>query len=384
MHRAFLYIFTSFMNLVAFRTNPTRAAQDEWKFQCGEGVLQYIETHRRLLDSHNVREVVSYSRSGLSDRKKGAVTTFYFALLTGRAFRLIGDVWPGIYRSEINWTFTNVKMKQYRERKDVAYVEVPCNDNYGKGTHLRHLYESGNVNKAWERYTSIVLDTCFDWAELLFNNPHHMLQLYAMGLRPESATGCALSLLFNIRSDVLEPYRNVIRRIMKPETFVVGIQIRVGDALAFTNLRMNQSDTDVVAQVSPFSQCALDIERQASIPEQSVVWYVASDSLDVKRYVLRHFSSRVVVILRQAFQTRGSLGLVNFDGWKFAAAEQWILSLADFFVLSHTSGFGALSAARSMKNRNVFVLGTNAINQSRCQVQQPKSWFTRQGFLTFF
>jgi len=64
---------------------------------------------------------------------------------------------------------------------------------------------------------------------VLFNNPVYKAQLYSMGLRPETAYGCALEYLFTPSLSVKEHFRDEIIT-MTGSSMKIGIQVRLGDS----------------------------------------------------------------------------------------------------------------------------------------------------------
>jgi hypothetical protein len=73
------------------RIGVTRKAKDR---QCGSWQDGYIELHKDILSGKKPpRYAISVpDPAGLSDRLVGAVSVFYYALLTNRAFQIAGDL----------------------------------------------------------------------------------------------------------------------------------------------------------------------------------------------------------------------------------------------------------------------------------------------------
>ena len=53
------------------------------------------------------------------------------------------------------------------------------------------------------------------------------LQLFAWGLRPETAVGCALDFLFQPRAEVLDLVRDNFMALSDPQTLKIGIHVRL-------------------------------------------------------------------------------------------------------------------------------------------------------------
>ena len=73
------------------RIGVTRKAKDG---QCGSWQDGYVELHKDILSGKKPpRYAISVpAPAGLSDRLVGAVSVFYYALLTNRAFQIAGDL----------------------------------------------------------------------------------------------------------------------------------------------------------------------------------------------------------------------------------------------------------------------------------------------------
>ncbi len=51
------------------------------------------------------------------------------------------------------------------------------------------------------------------------------MQLFAWGLRPETAVGCALDYLFRPRPEVLDLVADSYRALQNPDALKIGIQV---------------------------------------------------------------------------------------------------------------------------------------------------------------
>ena len=60
----------------------------------------------------------------------------------------------------------------------------------------------------------------------LFSNPAHAPTLYGMGLRPETAFGCALNFLFRPHAAIRQPFERELAMLERPDTLTIGMQIR--------------------------------------------------------------------------------------------------------------------------------------------------------------
>ncbi|KAG2436291.1 hypothetical protein HXX76_006602 [Chlamydomonas incerta] len=89
--------------------------------------------------------------------------------------------------------------------------------------------------------TTLVLRMHRGISVALFNNPHHRRQMEGMGLRPDTAFGCAIAYLFGSLNEATRALAAADRRlhgIMTDEAAIkIGIQIRLGDAKILAQLQ---------------------------------------------------------------------------------------------------------------------------------------------------
>ncbi|PNW87099.1 hypothetical protein CHLRE_02g109000v5 [Chlamydomonas reinhardtii] len=122
-----------------------------------------------------------------------------------------------------------------------------------------HLDRIGPYNA-----TTLVLRMHRGISVALFNNPHHRRQMEGMGLRPDTAFGCAMAYLFgslNAATRALAAAEPRLHGIMTDESAIkIGIQIRLGDAKILAQLQGdNQTaalDDEARKVVDGFLNCA--------------------------------------------------------------------------------------------------------------------------------
>lgn len=339
------------------------------KPQCEHAYRSFVTSLNRVASTGESPRglVVFYAKSGLADKIKGAVTAFYFALLSGRAFKIPGPTWPMIYKSELNW-FDSSNAMWYLWRTDVIKRRVECDLQFGKGSDLRALFERGNISDAWTKYHVVFLELCFDWAELLFGNANHRQQLYEMGLTPMTITGCAISFLFDVQAAILLPHSAIIDKI-ETTRIKIGMHVRLGDR-AFKLSRYPRVTSTSLLGLGNFFRCALSIERSLT-SRADVVWILMSDSRFVKQVARAHYPDRIVATQFNASHTRDA---ADVEGWKLAAAEMWMLSQLDYLVITSLSDFGAVAAAASLKQGFVYRTSLHE-NPPECNAYPTPSWF---------
>lgn len=208
----------------------------------------------------------------------------------------------------------------------------------------------------------------------LFHNPRAARRLAGLGLRPDTAFGCAYTFLFAPRPEALALLAPAAARLREPGALRIGLQIRTGDDAFFTPGAVGPFGTQ--RTLDAFAACASDAEAAWRASEaQPVVWFVVSDSAAVRRRMAELFPRKAVSPLGLNLNHSCPGGLNRAPGWRWAltqcdranasdptnpaavsAAEQWLLAECDVFVLSRHSGFGRLAAARSLRWGSTYYL----------------------------
>jgi len=122
-----------------------------------------------------------------------------------------------------------------------------------------------------------------------------------------------------------------------------------------------------VSQWGGFFRCARAIARMYRVaPNQSVHYYVVSDSVAVRRAAQAELGAAALTLPVVNHHVSR-----NESGMQAAAAEHWLLGLCQHFVLSLFSGFGRTAAARSMRWGAVFTLNNRGNDTSACTNPEP-------------
>eukprot|EP00198_Chlamydomonas_reinhardtii_P010613 XP_001699950.1 predicted protein [Chlamydomonas reinhardtii] len=227
------------------------------RLAAGELLQQYVLTVALLLLAYWSGEV-----DGIADRLVNAVSSFYFALLTDRVLCVLPAYDHG-YQPGLEAAFTPGPNIDWT---DVAYWNPTADDAWmdpGFPIYTQfvrsHLDRIGPYNA-----TTLVLRMHRGISVALFNNPHHRRQMEGMGLRPDTAFGCAMAYLFgslNAATRALAAAEPRLHGIMTDESAIkIGIQIRLGDAKILAQLQGdNQTaalDDEARKVVDGFLNCA--------------------------------------------------------------------------------------------------------------------------------
>lgn len=209
---------------------------------------------------------------------------------------------------------------------------------------------------------------------VLFNNPLYKTQLYKMGLRPETAYGCALEYLFTPSLAVKEHFHDEIIT-MTGDSMKIGIQVRLGDSYLKGGQKQKHAEASMEA-VQHFFECAEQLQAAFRQPWQQVVWLLISDSLDIRALSKTTYGDKVLVKLDEPSHVAGMSGDEQKQAMIAAAGEHWLFGLADYHVISSIGGFGRSAALRSQTWHTVYKLDVYQTNLVQCDGlnMRPMSW----------
>jgi hypothetical protein len=304
---------------------------------CGHWQHKYSSLHKDILAGRlPARFAVHVSpRSGFSDRLVGMVSVFFYALLTERAiifWRGPDDGLPQVGLAfegpHINWTASE-PYKDWLGPIPEGLFSHPDS----AGPSWRHwdmlagsglaMYDRGDLLELGREVRTVLQTMHRGKSVALFSNPHTAARLYGMGLRPETAFGCALNYLFRPHAGIQRMFKRELAVLTDPSVFTIGLQIRCGSRAACGNnstwvapclgsaaspdlgaccLRRT-GDSSVLepsrdrvdaGRLHCFVHCAEQVEQHWVVGNASVAWYVVSDSVHVRRRVEALHGAKVV------------------------------------------------------------------------------------------
>lgn len=191
---------------------------------------------------------------------------------------------------------------------------------------------------------------------LLFDNPHYKQRVSLMGLRPDYAYGCAIDFLFAPGPAVLEAFEKEFEVLQSP-ALKIGIQIRLGDSFLQGNNEPMEHGEATFDFVKQFFECAEGLQGTFGQPGQQVVWFLISDSIQVRQAAVDMYGSdRVMTRLESPGHVANTAGADQQQAMLLAAGEHWLFGMADYHVISARGGFGRNAALRSRKWHSMYRL----------------------------
>lgn len=307
--------------------------------ECGNWQEGYTKLHQDILAGRAPQRYVTFTATkgsnsgGLADRLLGMASTFLFALLDNRAFLA---EWQepvpveAVFDSpRIHWSYNASDARLHdEEARNVYWI----NKN---GVHALRMF----LNKDWaETYPEDFLKFQTNRGIMfhMFQSKRRGNKLYRLGLRPANIFSCIIDYLVRPVPSVLSFISRYSALLRLPTVFSVGIQIRTGD----TALRRPFLDAHLLADYSPFFECADQIARTHSRPDQRVVYYLVTDSAKLREQAIEAYQDRILVTglpIRHIHARNAQL-----DHVADAVIENYILASTDYKVIS-LGGYGKVS-----------------------------------------
>lgn len=199
---------------------------------------------------------------------------------------------------------------------------------------------------------------------VLFDNPLYQQQLYRMGLRPETAFGCAVDFLFAPAVAVRKYFVKEFE-LMSSSFFKIGIQIRLGDGYLAGGADTKYAEASL-SDVRHFFDCAQFLEDSFKQQDQGTIWLLMSDSLKVRTQAKAIFGKQLSTKLDPPGHSKHTSGSQQIQAMIYAAGEHWLFGMADYHVISNLNSFGKSAALRSRKWHSMYQMDVRTTNGQVC------------------
>jgi hypothetical protein len=337
--------------------------------------------------------------AGLADRLAGLMTHFWHAVLTNRAFTTIayGSV-PSFSamcdRPFIDWTtkpaqvpdeaieplkFTYMGERGYPGHK--RFLPASLDPKTYQMLYLvngpsRNLtvYQNSNISSMLTPDPAYLLASSNrgrTWA--MANNPHHKQQFWGYGVPPEEAFMCGFFFLCSPVSAIQQYYKKYWDALQEPGVLKIGIQIRLGDGV-FKGAEKEQDAEETLRVGAEWFECAKRLEKAYAAPGQKVVWYLNSDSQQVRKAAKAVYGDKVITDDElkmthpdchqdQPYSNLNSSSSNSSTACHQAAMDEALqhslgamltFSMTDYHIITKASGFGQLGAWMSGRWGNIY------------------------------
>ena len=339
--------------------------------QCGSWPQQYAAHHASIVSGReSPRFAVSVHHAGLADSLTKAVWVFYYALLTNRAF-ILG--FPPDKEVRFEWAYDApwVNWTDGRHLLDLVDFEKSSgpqdsgiflfNDlvSWNPADEDAKLFAKGDVTSMAEQSDIVVFWKGTGKTFALFDNPYHKKILQLMGLRPETAVGCALDFLFEPNAAVKTLFHREFQLLSQPSLLKIGVQIRTS---SYSDAAFFDKDTALqdlnMSFWDPWFDCAHQIQDNNLMSGRAVVWYLVSDSQPLREYAKAKYGDKLHVTIPGNGLTldHSTWGSSGYQGFISAAGENWLFGMTDYQVVTGASYFGKIGALRSLGWHNMYSL----------------------------
>jgi hypothetical protein len=348
---------------------------------CGSWHQRYTKLHQReVLKGGAGRYLYHVCDEGQADCLVGAVSAFYIALLSKRAFftgkfsfQYHGGVRSGalddafeIQAGGLDWRIPDALYHEHVVNGEHALL-IGESIDHATDNQIRRI-----VARSLGPDQSMVLLSNAGVIHRLFNIKAVRNAMQRLGVVEDHAFGCALDYMFQPRPDIMNEFLEELFVLRDPERPpVIGLHLRSGDNV-FTNKSYAGDGVDIVRR--KFSS-AFDCVRQVSTYLEASgrvrpIIYVLSDDVDVRAAVPKILTDKSVLVNTNIVpQHTGPYQMattVSSKGLQAAAIEFWLFGEADVQITYSLSGYGRASAARSIpfKPMRVHVIKNYTMLQS--------------------
>ncbi|GAA5951540.1 hypothetical protein JCM3765_005964 [Sporobolomyces pararoseus] len=337
----------------------------EGKCQGSKWLDSYGKMHKEMLEGKRDPKFISYhcekgmNCGGLGDRLLGMTSAFFFGLITQRSF--LGE-WQSpipldvVFDSPaVNWShssFTSSRhpvLGQQTLVDQAAELDIIHFDRLSVDSTFGSTSWNPKRGKSWTKgFEKRDIAYASNWIKFFtnrgmiyrsFSYKHLQKSIDKLGLKPTTAFACINQYLFRPKPPALNLISEYTSVLSLPSVFSVGIHVRTGDR------SMKDSEYDKINTVkrhSQFFRCARELGETYASPSQQIVYYLVTDSANLKADAQRTLGTKLVttnMIPQHVHQKAG-----HVDGVFSAVVEDWILSKTDMMVATQDSGFGKLAS----------------------------------------
>eukprot|EP01035_Chromulina_nebulosa_P033014 gene33014-44169_t len=347
---------------------------------CGRWHNDYINFHQQILNGSlpNKQLVVVNLKSGFTDNLVGKVTALYLSLLTKRAIRFVNfgnltqstvalesrflDVYadqseyPPEFLSQFSEMSNGTKLPYDFPRKFTWAFET--NKTYSPlfivnceiASCLKNFFLTGNISgyKPDVEHLMLALNrgAAYQLVEKLDKtNSGNRADLHRLGITSgHTAYQCAFFFLFKPTHEVVRRYHKTWTRLADPAPLKIGIHIRLGDE-EFAGQQSLERGRTLLQDYQNYFLCAQEIENTRRIANQTVIWYLISDSLSLRLAAHEKYGSKVFVEKVKPLHLDCKMAKIDCTNsgqntsMVMAAGEMLAFSLVSFHIIGQKSGF---------------------------------------------
>lgn len=359
--------------------------------QCGAGWMQeYMQLHADILEGKLPRRhFLSVAvEAGLADRLTGLITQFWHAVLTRRAFSSVTygtfPGWEAVCKSPfVNWTypapgvpaeaieplkFTYKGVRGYHGDQRTMPPELPASEYqilYGTNMDGKMaMYRTSNLSSLFQPVPEYILGASNRGRSYqLAHNPYHMQQLWDFGVRPTTMFMCGFFFLCSPADAIVDYYSKFWDTLATPGALTIGLQVRTDDAVFNAGESDGVVSEAALARGASWFECAQKIEEKFAVPGQRVLWFLNSDSKQLRKAAKAKYGDKLVtddelaMIHPDCFQAKDKqlCQQATMDtAFQHSLGPLLTFSMTQYHVITKASGFGRLGAWLSGRWDNIY------------------------------
>ena len=247
-----------------------------------------------------------------------------------------------------------------------SHYELGTSGSLPQGHPIFDLIHNGSLSKLFLDADILDMAGNVGISATLFDNPHYRQHLSLMGLRHETAFGCALDYLFEPSMVVQKQFRHEFE-VMSSHAFKVAIQLRLGDSYTAGNASLhyrfanNKNAEAELSSVQHFFDCAEQLDQTFNIQRRDIVWFLVSDSLDIRRLAKEAWPGKILTQEVQPGHVAATSGQDQTLAMIQAAGEHWLVGMTDYQIVSVEGSLGKTGALRKNSWHTMYRLSTSNV-----------------------
>lgn len=218
----------------------------------------YGQLHADMLAGRRpTRWLIASCTSGLADCLTGAITSFYVALLTQRAFVMFyGDrhlQYEWAYdQPHIKWTVPAAVMDVLLAGRYRSIFDPPSDP--GPDNPLVAALARGQIHRFYsiEEYLQIFTNAGLVVRHMV-GNKRYRSALRDVGITATNAYQCAYAFLFSPKAELRHLVEDEVAAITQPGHVTIGVHVRAGDDVL--SHKWVPNDSEVLSWVQPYLEC---------------------------------------------------------------------------------------------------------------------------------
>jgi hypothetical protein len=391
---------------------------------CGFWQKQYNEFYKEMENSPHKKYLIikAVNNTGWADKLTRIITGFYVALLSGRLFKITGINLEEIFeKPNINWNITDKEIEKLKKKsyKELDYNKMDAYQlftNEFKYKEVEELYDEGflytNFTSNYENIDTLMYSIQNGKILRMSENLFHKQQIYDMGIRPDTAFGCAYEYLFKPKPNIINMVKNIydkmgikrnyyighnnkipkdLIRNNEVEPIRIGIQVRTGDNTFKGNSNICNKDSLSLPKIAQYFECAEELEKDIferssnikhknfslskedeSLKKRPVYWYLLTDCKILRDLAKKKWPNKVFTITDQNID---HVELTHDENtYNFAFAEHWFFGEMDYHIITKNSSYGRTASLRRKLFNHIFDIEITQEKTKRCGLMSYNSY----------